>query len=467
MHYFNMRLALLTCAPLFLAACPLVGAEQIGARRPVLMISIDGMHPSYVLEADKHALKIPVLRKFAQKGTYAERVINVSPTVTYPNHTTLVTGVLPSEHGIYSNTVFDPLQREQGAWNWYSPQVKSPTLWGAAKKQGLTTASVLWPVTVNARSIDYNVPEFWRTKKEFDHYLMETVSTPPGFLEEAEKTAGFFHSGDGDIVLDEKITKVAVQMIQKGRPHLLTVHIVSLDHVEHGSGPFSSEAKETLEQIDAMVGRMSDAFVKAHPNGVVMVVSDHGFHPVKHKVHLNAAFQKAGLITLGVGPRPQVASWKAFAWASDGSASVVLQDSKDRAVEEQVARILSDLEKDPANGINRVLRGAEAKLHHALPQASFVVDCKAGYSMGAGLTGAVVQDLASTTGSHGYLNTHPELNSAFFAVGPGILHGKNLGVVDIRQIAPTIALELGLTLPTAKMKPLAIRAAQGSDSGTR
>ena len=79
----------------FLALCAPAGAQET---RPVLLISIDGLHPSYVLEADKHGLKLPVLRGFVTKGGYADRVVNVTPTVTYPNHTTVVTGVLPSEH---------------------------------------------------------------------------------------------------------------------------------------------------------------------------------------------------------------------------------------------------------------------------------------------------------------------------------------------------------------------------------
>ena len=123
-----------------------------------------------------------------------------------------------------------------------------------------------------------------------------------------------------------------------------------------------------------------------------------------------------------------------------------------------MAHILTDLAKNPANGINRVLRGAEARQYHALPNATFVVDCKASYSMGTALTGAVVRDQQTTTGSHGYLNTHPEMNSSFFAIGAGVAEGKSLGVVDMRQIAPTVARELGVALPTAKMEPLPIHA---------
>src|SRR5277367_4349834 len=60
---------------------------------PVLMISVDGMKPEYALDADAHGLKIPFLRSLMRDGAYARGVIGVWPTVTYPNHTTLLTGV--------------------------------------------------------------------------------------------------------------------------------------------------------------------------------------------------------------------------------------------------------------------------------------------------------------------------------------------------------------------------------------
>src|SRR5687767_7499904 len=94
---------------LFLCVLMLIGASTSFARAPLLLISIDGLHPDYVTKADRYGLKIPHLRKFVADGTYATGVIGVVPTVTYPSHTTLVTGVAPAQHGIHSNTPFDPL----------------------------------------------------------------------------------------------------------------------------------------------------------------------------------------------------------------------------------------------------------------------------------------------------------------------------------------------------------------------
>jgi predicted AlkP superfamily pyrophosphatase or phosphodiesterase len=151
-----------------------------------LLISIDGMRPDYVTQADEHHLRIPTLRHILTAGTFADGVIGVLPTVTYPSHTTLITGVWPEEHGILNNQCFDPERKLSGAWYWYADQIKVPTLWSAAHDSGLRTASVGWPVTVDATSIDYDLPEYWRTPalgvpaNPDDRFLMNAISRPDG-----------------------------------------------------------------------------------------------------------------------------------------------------------------------------------------------------------------------------------------------------------------------------------------------
>src|SRR5512138_2767191 len=99
---------------------------------PLTVISIDGLHPDYVTHADEYHLKIPALRTFMREGSYARGVVGVVPTITYPSHTTLMTGVAPAIHGIHSNTTFDPLGRNAEGWYWYAEDIKAQTLWAAA-----------------------------------------------------------------------------------------------------------------------------------------------------------------------------------------------------------------------------------------------------------------------------------------------------------------------------------------------
>src|SRR3984885_5656619 len=135
-----------------LLALPLAAQSKTA----VLLISIDGMRPDYVLKADEHGLKIPHLRRIVKDGAHATGVKGVLPTVTYPSHTTILTGVAPAKHHIYSNVVFDPLDLNLAGWMWYSEDIAAPTLWQAASKAGLIVGSVSWPVSVAAQGIAYN-----------------------------------------------------------------------------------------------------------------------------------------------------------------------------------------------------------------------------------------------------------------------------------------------------------------------
>ena len=121
-----------------------------------MLVSIDGLRPEFYLNGKWPA---PTLQYMARGGSVAEGVRGVFPTVTYPSHTTMVTGALPARHGIYYNTPFEP-EGQSGRWYWEESLIQSRTLWDAAREAGLVTATVQWPVTVGA-PIDYCVPEFW------------------------------------------------------------------------------------------------------------------------------------------------------------------------------------------------------------------------------------------------------------------------------------------------------------------
>lgn len=396
-------------------------SAEVSARHPVLLISIDGLRPDAVLQADKYGLKIPVLRSFLTKGSYAEQVINVNPTVTNPNHATLVTGVLPAEHGIYNNRPFAPTAKLPKSYGSYA-QIKALTLWGAAKGAGLTTASIFWPVTKKAADIDFNLVE----------------------------------GNDED---DQKIADDAIALIEQKTPELLTVHFVALDHQQHEYGPFSAEGNAALERIDTELGRVIVAHRRRYADGVVAVVSDHGFDTVSHQVNLNAALVEAGFIKLsGAGDDAEVTSWKAFIWYVGGSGMVVLQDRKDQKTGKRVLEHLQNLARDPANGIERIYTRDEYANRGLPPAAEYVVAFKPGYRMGNAMAGPLVKP--SKGGAHGAFSTRavrPDMHSSFFIIGPGVVAGKNLGTIDMRQIAPTLAGELKVSLPAAKAPVLPIR----------
>jgi predicted AlkP superfamily pyrophosphatase or phosphodiesterase len=394
---------------------------------------------------------VPHLRKFMKEGTYADGVTGVVPTVTYPSHTTLMTGVWPAKHGILANTTFDPLQRNYQGWYWYTEDIRVPTLWDAAAQAGRATASVQWPVTLGAK-ITWNIPEFWRAGTPEDAKLLRVVATP-GLLEEARKDLGEYRGGiDASTESDEVRGKYAAWILEKKKPGLLTLHLTMLDHVEHDTGAFSTEDIAVLERLDAVIGQVRGAAERVAPGrAYIAVVSDHGFANYDHELNLISAFRQAKLFT--VDDKGRISDWRAMPWETGGSAAIVLKDAQDQATLAEVRELLAKLAADPANGIDRVLDADELHKRGGYPIASFFVGMKPGWRTGSALNGAVLAAV-KPGGTHGQLPDVPELRASFFLVGPGIPAGKDLGVIDMRDIAPTLAKQTGLSLPSAEGKSL-------------
>ena len=428
------------------------------AGQALLLVSIDGMRPDCLSEADAHGLKIPHLRVILRDGAHASGVRGVLPTVTYPSHTTIVTGVWPARHGIYSNLTFDPLGKNFEGWYWYSEDIAVPTLYQAAARAGLTTGSVSWPVTVGARSIRYNVPEFWRAQKTADDLKLLRAVATPGLVAEIAKEAGpYIVDLDDAIPGDWARTRYAAWILRHGKPQFMTVHLAALDHLEHANGPFSPQANSTLEQIDDMLGQLEDAARSSFPQAAICIVSDHGFSGIDHSLNLLKAFADEGLLTLGPGAgfrgAPVVLDWKAFPKVDGGSAAVLLRDPADAATRTKTGELLRRLAADPANGIARVLDRAAIAAMGGNPRAAFWVDMQPNFSV-VNAAGPLV--IPAKGGTHGYAPSHPEMLASFFIAGPGIGEGVNFGEIDMRSIAPTVAAYLGFPFPSAELKPVSL-----------
>ena len=424
---------------------------------PVLLISIDGLRPGDVLEADKRGLALPNLRRFLTDGAHASGVTGVLPTLTYPSHTTLMTGVSPGKHGIVSNNSFDPMQINQGGWYWYAQDVKVPMLWDAAAKAGLSTGNIHWPVSVAAKGISWNLPQIWRTGHADDAQLLDALATP-GLKAELERAVGqpYAMGIDESLSGDQNRGRFATALIAAHQPDFLTVYLTALDHEQHGSGPDTPAAKAVLEKIDAIVGDLIAAERKAHPDALIALVSDHGFEATHSGLNLFRPFIDAGLITLSADGK--VASWQAMPWIGGGSAAIMLARPDDQMLADKVKGLLDRLAATPANGIDRIVDRAEMTKLGGNPQASFTINLKPGFVTDI-FRGANAPLVAPTPvkGMHGYFPGPANLRATFMAMGPRVTPGKDLGLIDMRAIAPTLAKAMGARLPDAEAAPIDLR----------
>jgi predicted AlkP superfamily pyrophosphatase or phosphodiesterase len=425
----------------------------IALAAPVLLISIDGLRPGDLLDAQARGIKVPALRALMAEGVYATGVKNVLPTVTYPNHTTLITGVSPARHHISSNTVFDPLGASDGGWYWYASDIAAPTLWDAVHATGRTVANIAWPVSVGASSIDANIPEYWGTSSPDNMKLLRALATPGLAADLESRTTTSFTAMFADTVeADEAKADYAAAMIQAKRPALMTLHLVSLDDAQHGFGPGAPEAHEALARIDIAVGRLVTAARRVQPDTVVAIVSDHGFAPVAKNVNLKSLFADEGLLTLDTG-KTGVTAWEASPWGAGGTAAVVLARPDDAVLRAKVAALLAGLARRPDLGIAQVIDEKEIAARGGAREAAFFVNFKAGFEMGDALTGPAVTP-SGAKGMHGYFPDMPEMRAALVISGPGLPRKGSLGEVDMRDIAPTLARIVKVALPGAEGKPL-------------
>ncbi len=426
-----------------------VTAQQVAAE-PVLLISIDGLRPADVLQAEQRGLHLPNLQAFLQRGAYASNVRGVLPTLTYPSHTTLITGVSPGVHGIFANLTFDPYGKNQQGWYWYASDIRVPTLWDAAHNAGLSTANVHWPVSVGAH-IDWNLPQVWRTGTDDDRKLLAALATP-GLLPSLEKDLGPYANGiDEDLAGDQNRTRFAIKLLETRKPAFMTVYLTALDTQQHASGPDTPASRDVLEHIDQLIGQLVATAQHVHPDGAIAVVSDHGFAPVQHDVNLYLPFIKAGLITVKDG---KVTDWQAMPWNDGGSAAIVLRDSANVAVKNQVAALLAQLQTDPLFAIDHVLDHAQLVAQGGTPKAEWFVQFKLGYEMALTLDTPLPSQGSHYLGMHGYDPALPQMRSTFLVMGAHVPAARNLGEVDMRDIAPTLAALLGTSLPQAQGKPL-------------
>src|SRR6185312_7782167 len=142
------------------------------ARHKLLVISVDGLDWRYLRDADALGLKLPNIRGLLRRSQVADGVVGVWPTVTWPSHTSMLTG--------------DPLDISQSYWS--ATKIKMPTLTQCAMAAGLTTAGVNWPVTVQA-NLTWNLPEVY-AKRDGDSSDLATVDRygTPGLVAEITRT---------------------------------------------------------------------------------------------------------------------------------------------------------------------------------------------------------------------------------------------------------------------------------------
>lgn len=417
---------------------PPVSTRRSRGADHLILISVDALRPEFYRDERWPA---PTLQQLAGESISADAVRSVFPALTYPAHTTLVTGALPARHGIWQNRPFQP-EGPNLDWHWYASALQVPTLWDAVREAGGTTAAVAWPVTVGA-AIDWNIPDVWIPGNDADSLEpVRRLTTPPGLFEEIEREATGILSPEefqlGSLGRDDLTGHMAAYLFERYRPTLLLVHLIGADHVQHLHGRGDPRLRRAIATADRAIGTVLEAVERAGllDTTAVLVAGDHGTIQAHTKLRPNAWLREAGLRQGAL----HGARWRATFHASGGAAFLRLRDRRDRDAVVQVRRCLDRLSPD-VRRLFRVVEREELDALGADPVAPLALAAAPGAIFGEGAAGPWVSPIA--VGAHGYLPAYPEMQTGFVGTWTGLRPGR-IRQMELEQIAPLAGALLGL-----------------------
>ncbi len=406
----------------------------------VVVISIDGFRPEFYTEA---SMPTPHLQEMYAQGVGAKEVTGVFPTVTYPSHTTLITGTTPREHGIYYNTEIKE-DGSAGSWVYDFKEIKSKTLWQAAKEKGLTTASVSWPVSVNAKYIDYNIPEFWSFKNPMDRRgATSEKANPKGLFEEVVKNAtgtlGINDYNLSSLSMDQNLARIAGYLLSKYKPNLLTIHLPNTDGAQHREGREGLLVRKAIAGADNAVGIIRDALQKAgiEKETTIIVTGDHGFVDVHTVVSPNILLVQHGMHD------PKNGKPKAFFFASGGAAFLHLRDENDKKALLQIQQMLSALPLEVRSAFEIVDEGQIA-VRGGDPRVKLALTAKKGYRFDNRTEGDLMT--YKKGGTHGYYPNFYDIATGFVGFGKGMQEGLAIEKMLLEDVAKIVAELLQIEL---------------------
>lgn len=416
----------------------LTAQDQNKPERHVVVISIDGLRPEFYLSDD---FETPTLKALVKNGAYAKACETVFPSLTYPAHTSIVTGVLPAKHGIFANTLFSMDTGPSPRWYWETEHLKAPTLWQIARKNGRTVGICFWPVSVGA-DVNWLLPEVWSLESHKETLGLMFKHGTKGLFAEMALAAGVpkFENLKSKAEVDPLIAGAAAYILGRYKPHLMLIHMAGTDEIQHKHSRDDPKVKEIVKAIDAQIARIVKAAEKAKLNAVFVVVGDHGFEDYRETVSPNVVLAQAGLID---GDRRFLKAWKAYAHTTGGSCGVFAKD------EESAKKAREALEKAAVQKERILYRIIDRKELDQLgydPRAAFALVPEKGIAFDSSREGELTRAGDGTHGTHGHLPTRAGLATGFIAGGPGIKKGLVLDRMHVIDIGPTLAKLMGLEM---------------------
>jgi len=398
--------ARLSSAQDFNPALPLVhtdnGPNSEAAQKAhyVVLVSLDGFRWDYAKQdGAAHLLALGKAGVWAPEGMFPSY-----PSLTFPNHFTIVTGLYPEHHGLVANSFYDEAKQARYAisdpkvvtdGSWYS----GVPLWSLAESQGMRTACLFWPGS--EAEIAGHRPTWYA---RFDS---KTEATDPVLQARLDDLLALLHLSGAD------------------RPHFITIYYDEPDHAGHEFGPDAPQTRAAVLKVDTIIGKLKAALDSTRLPIDLVVVSDHGM-----------AKEEGPWITLD-----KFADLNAF----ETSGSLLYGKT-----EEDRVRVYNELKKASSQFVAYRRKDVPAGFNYSQNprEGDPVIVATGPYPIRAHQPSAEKTDQPPSPGMHGFdPRKVPQMKAAFFAAGPDIVPGKTVAPFENVNLYPWIAHLLGLTSP--------------------
>jgi predicted AlkP superfamily pyrophosphatase or phosphodiesterase len=399
----------------------------------------------------KHIEELPGFKKLMDYSSYCLNVSSVYPSLTYPCHTSISTGMYPKNHGVESNTLLQ-LNRSSPDWNWTRDKIKTDTFYDAALRKGLTVCSLLWPVTGKSK-ITWNLPEIFPNRPWKHQIPVTLLNGTPIFLMDINRRFGYLRNGIKQPQLDLFVEAASHYMLKTKKPNVLMMHYVELDAMRHIHGYDSKEAQTALRSYDQKLQNLFNVLEeeKLLEKTTLFVLGDHDQIPVDTAIHMNSIFKDKGYLTVKNG---KIRDYEVYCQSLDGSAYLYFGKNVSDTRKMEIRKLLQRLRDRKDFGIESVHEKERMLSYGAGRKADLMLEAKRGfYFHDAHDRPALVKQDEHQLGTdhhgkstHGFDPQKKDYQTVFFASGKGIKQGIVLPSMCLVDEGPTFAYAMGTVL---------------------
>lgn len=378
-------------------------SDQSSQEPYVVLVSFDGFRHDYV-----ERWQLPNFQKLITQGAQSGGLIPSYPSKTFPNHYTLVTGLLPGNHGLVDNQFYDRSKKAIYRMSDRS-KVEDPDfygglpLWQLAQQSGIKTASYFWVGS------EAPIAGSWPT---------------------------YYKIYDGSVPNLERINQVLdwLQLPAIDRPRFITLYFSLVDSKSHQHGPLADQTEQSVREADRLLGRLMDQIQELDLPINLMVTSDHGMFPLSLKkesyLDLSALTIEKDSTTIVINSGTQV---QFYISNPDKVASTYAALKR----QENHFKVMKKEETPEAWGY---------RSHQRIGQVLLIAEN--GFEFRNKISGTIGSSGTDTVGVHGYYASQtPDLWGIFYALGPNIISGSKIPAFDNIHVFPLVTQILGLRNP--------------------